>query len=741
MKKSLLFLSLITYSISSQNINGIEFKGLTQISNEIALETINLKDNSKYTLPEIDKAIKKFYSFNYFNDISVSNIDNKLVFNFVEKPFIAKLEITGYKNREDEINFLFQTMGLQKGTMYTPQKIESAKKQLLVNLEREGYIHSTIEIDVETLSDTSVKVTFNVNKGMEVIIDKISYKGLKAFDISEVESVIANKEEDCCFTWFFGQNDGELDLEQLKYDSLRIKDLYLQNGFLDAQVTPAFSKIDFNINRAEIEYSIIEGKQYKVNDILIYMDKDLVDVESIYPQLYLEKSKIFNINKLRKDQNFIKSLIADKGYAYTKVNYDIKANKEDNTVTIIYNIISNEKVYIDDVIISGNNRTLDRVIRRNIYLAPNDLYNLTDIKASKNKLKRTGFFESIEIKEEQISKNRMILSVVVTEAPTGNFILGGGYGSYDGFLINASISDKNIFGSGLDLGLSLDHSNKKDTFEISLKNPAIRDSIYNGNINIYQKESLIENNDINSNYGDETTTTTGLSVGVGRLIGRDTRIGVSYSIDNIKENYELNNTYETKYTTSAITPYISFNNTDDYYTPRAGMIASSSLKIAGIGGDARYLLSSSSFKYFYSLDKALDKDWILRYKTNVKMLQDTGNIPDGTTFYMGGTSSVRGYQSYAFQPDDNAEPYGRTWTNTFEMSFPLVKSAKMRWALFYDYGMIGENSFNDISKSGYGALVSWLSPVGPLQFIFSRPINPDEDDKTSHFEFNLGGKF
>jgi len=145
-----------------------------------------------------------------------------LVFNFVEKPFIAKLEITGYKNREDEINFLFQTMGLQKGTMYTPQKIESAKKQLLVNLEREGYIHSIVEIDVETLSDTSVKVTFNVNKGMEVIIDKISYKGLKAFDISEVESVIANKEEDCCFTWFFGRHNGEMNFPVLIADGVQV---------------------------------------------------------------------------------------------------------------------------------------------------------------------------------------------------------------------------------------------------------------------------------------------------------------------------------------------------------------------------------------------------------------------------------------------------------------------------------------------------------------------------------------
>lgn len=741
MKKILLLLSIASYSMSSENINDIKFQGLTQISNEIALETLKFNTKSNYSLSEINEAIKKFYAFNYFNNIWTTEENNILTFHFVEKPFIAKLNMKGYKTRDEELQVLYSSMGLKKGTMYTPKKLENAKKALLLALEREGHINSIVETSIENISPTSVAINFEVNKGTAITITNISYKGIKSLDISDVEAVVSNKETDCCFTWFFGRNDGEMNFEQLSYDSHRIRDLYLQNGYLDVKVTPAFSKVDFNTNTASIEYTIVEGEQYKINETIIYLDESIAKVENIYPDLKLEKGDIFNIAKLRKDQELIKTIVANKGYAYTTVNYDMKVNKSNHTVDLVYNIIEGEKVYIDDVIISGNSRTLDRVIRRNIYLAPKDLYNLSDLKDSKNKLKRTGFFESVDIKEERISSTSMRLLVSVKEAPTGNFIIGGGYGSYDGFMINASINDKNIFGSGLNLGFSVDHSSKRDTFDISLINPSINDSIYSGSVNLYSKESVIDNTDTTSTEGDETTNTNGFSLGIGRSIGRYTRAGATYSLEQTNITYELDPTLDNSYVTSSITPYISYITTDDYYTPRSGISAKTSLKIAGLGGDAKYMLSSTSFRYFYSLDKAIDKDWIIRYKTNLKVIQDNGDLPDGISFSMGGTSSVRGYESYAFYAQDDEEAYKKTWTNNIEISFPLIPSAKMRWGLFYDYGMIGANSFNDISRSGTGALVEWISPVGPLQFIFSEALDAEEGDKTSSFEFSLGSKF
>ena len=740
--KLLLSTLLLGISLNASNIaKDIKFEGLTQISPKIANEVLNIKKGNSYTESEINKAIKSFYKFNYFKDIEVFNKNNILVFKFTEKPFIINLTMTGYKTREDDLKAIYTSISIAKGNMFTPAKLQRSKKLLLEQLKLEGYVHSVVEIDVEKVNDKSVAITYNVNKGDEIIIKKINYVGAYTLDNDLLEDNVANKEEDLV-SWWFGQSEGVMQFSQLQYDSLRIKDTYFKNGYLDVKIKPAFSLVDFNTNSAQVDYVIDEGKQYKVNKVLLYLNEDIVSKKDITENLKLIHGKIFNISKLRKDIKFIKTKIADKGYAFTKVSYDIRKNRKNNTADIIINAIEGEKVYINDVIIKNNSRTLDRVIRRDVYLAPKDLYNLTDFIDSKNQLNRTGFFTSVDIKQKKVSKNLIDLIVDVKEAPTGNLVFGGGYGSYDGWMLNASINDKNIFGSGIDLGLSFEHSSKKDTASIAILNPALNDSIYNGSFKIYKKSSVIDA-DSNSTAGDEQTDTVGLSLGVGRSLNRNTRIGATYALEREDLSYNKNTSLNARYITSSITPYINFNNTDSYYVPRSGFKIGGSSKFAGIKGDAHYVENYAYAKFFFGFEDYIDYDAIFRFKTTYSVLNDLGNIK-GKSFYLGGPSSLRGYKTYAFQPSDkDNHPYKVRTTNTVEMSFPLMPKAKMRWALFADLGMIGENSFTEIKKAGYGVSINWYSPVGPIQFIFSRAYKPTESekDKTSNFEFSLGNTF
>jgi outer membrane protein insertion porin family len=163
-----------TVVLGTQTFNDIQFDGLTQISKNIALESLEFTKDSVDD-KKIDEAIKRFYKFNYFNDIWVTDDNKVLTFHFKEKPFIAKLKMSGYKNREDDQKMLFDAMEIHKGNMYTPKKINKAKKILLLALAQEGYVNSVVEVNVETLSDTSVVVTFDVNKGEPIIIKNIKY--------------------------------------------------------------------------------------------------------------------------------------------------------------------------------------------------------------------------------------------------------------------------------------------------------------------------------------------------------------------------------------------------------------------------------------------------------------------------------------------------------------------------------------------------------------------------------------
>ena len=750
MKNKVVLLSLAcATALSATTIKSIEYKDVNKISPQILDETLNMKVGDQLDENKLNDAVVNFYKQGYFEDIKVVNEDGNLKLMFKEKPSIASIDIKGYKSRAEDIETLKTAIRLKKGSMYTEKRIKEAKEKLLSMLETEGYINSVVETEVEKINEQSLKVTFKVNKGDEIIIKRANYHGADNLEQDDFDTVTANKEIEFA-SWWFGQNDGEVKIDQLKYDARRINDLYYEKGYLDAQVKEPFLDIDFASNQAKLDFFITEGEKYTTNDIKIFLDSSIVDPATIYPELKLIVGNTFNIKKLRADQDYIKTQVANQGYAFAEVKFDLKKNEAERKVDVVYSVIPGKKVYINDVKISGNTRTLDRVIRRDVYLAPGDLYNLTDFKDSTNKLKRSRFFEDVQIEEKRVSDTKLDIVVKVTEAPTGSLMLGGGYGSYDKLMVNGSISDVNMFGSGLALGLSADLSANSNRFELSLKNPAIRDSNYNGEVEIHSTET-----EINRDTYDSTIDTKGFSVALGREVVRNLYAGARYRLDFISEDYDyasdfvydssLGELYESQdYVSSSITPYLNYDNTDDFYFPREGYRAGVSAEYAGVGGDSKYIKPSAYLKYFYSLEDLTELDWVLRLKTQMKILIDNGQINQGDSLYLGGPKTLRGYKSYAFPANETGyktDPYKNLWANSAEMSFPLIPSAKMRWGMFYDYGMIGQDTFNDIERSGAGLLLEWISPMGPLQLIFSRALDDEPGDDTSSFEFSLGASF
>ncbi|OCL85066.1 Outer membrane protein assembly factor BamA precursor [Arcobacter porcinus] len=746
MKKFIILFIFIASSLNATVIKSIEYVGSSRISDQSLSEIIDIKVDEVLDENKLNDALKKFYSFYYFEDIYIELIDGNIKFIFKEKPSIAKVDIKGYKTRAEEKDAIKKIIKLNKGSMYSPKKVKEAKKILLEILEQEGYINSVVEVDIEKLNDNSISIVINVNKGDEIIIKEQNFYGAKKLNVEHFNTVLANREQQW-FSWWFGRSNGELKIDQLKYDSRRVNDLYYEKGFLDAIVKEPYMSIDFASNQAKMSFFISEGETYTVNDIKIFADASIVDIDKLHANLKIEKNDIFNIAKLRKDQEYIKTQIANKGYAYAEVMFDLKKDEQTHKVDVIFNAIPGKKVYINDVKISGNSRTLDRVIRRNVLLAPKELYNLTDINDSKNRLKRTGFFENVILEEKRVSEDKMDLLVKVTEAPTGSLMLGGGYGSYDKFMINGSISDSNIFGSGLRLALSADISKRSNVYELSLSNPAIYDSDYNGSITAFRRDY-----EIRKRMYDEKLRSKGFSLGIGKEIFRNTYLGATYSIDFIEETYSNYNSivhvekrYEDQdYINSSITPYINFDNTNDYYFPTSGVRANFSVEYAGVGGDSKYIKPSANIRYFYSLEDLLDLDWVFRLKTQARVIIDNGQINQGDSLYLGGPRTLRGYKSYAFPVNKDGykmPPSKKMWSNSAEISFPLIPSAKMRWGAFIDYAMIGQNNFDDYTRAGTGILLEWISPMGPLQLIFAKPLMKEDGDETSSFEFSIGATF
>ncbi|HIP41534.1 MAG TPA: outer membrane protein assembly factor BamA, partial [Campylobacterales bacterium] len=453
--KKILPLSLTLSSLLfSQTITSIEYKGLLHLSEDVATEISGVHVGDEFDINKIDKSLKNFYKQGYFSDIYVSTTaKGGLVYNFKEKSIISKLVMNGYSSDEEQES-LFIQMGLNKGDTYDIKKIEKAKKRLIKKIESEGYYDTVVEITTEPKVD-SIALTFEVNKGEKIYIQNIKFAGANQIGIDELEDALANQEEDI-MGWLPGLNNGVAHMDQLDYDAFRAKDVYMKNGYLDATISDPLMRVDSGSYLADVTYQIDEGQQYRVDSIDIRGLVEGLDRDKIKNELSLLKGKIFNIEKLRKDMAYIQEEVANLGYAYAKVAPNFNKNEANGLVDIQYSIRAGNKVTIKDVIISGNYATKDRVIRRDIYLAPGDMFSLTDLKDSKKALGRRGYFEKIDIEQQRIDETHMNLLVKVKETATGSIQAGGGYGSFQGFMVNASLSDRNIMGSGINASLGFD---------------------------------------------------------------------------------------------------------------------------------------------------------------------------------------------------------------------------------------------------------------------------------------------
>lgn len=791
----------LCFSFAEEMIKEVRYDGLVYMSDLLAQEVTGIQKNQPLDDKKLDKAILELYSQGYFRDVYATFDDGILTFHFVEKPRVASIEIKGY-GTEQEREGLYKQIGVKKGDVFDDQRLEKAKEILQTVLEVHGYYGTTIQLIKTELSENVYAIIFDVNRGDNIYITKAIYDGRKALSVSDVESLSANKERQF-MGWMWGRNNGKLHLQELEYDSMRIQDVYMRHGFLDAKVSAPFLDANFSNFTAHLYYKIDEGRQYTVSDVEVDIDDEVESVSKLKKISRVKVGKIFNIEDLRMDAQLLKQAIADYGHAFAVVSPDLDKNEKEGTVKVIYRIQVGQKVHIGDVIVTGNTRTGDRIIRREILLGPGDTYSLTKILASENALRRLGFFENVKIDQKRTSEHSMDLIVNVSEGRTGELQFGMGYGSYGGLMINGTVSERNLFGTGHNASiyanistgsglsyLGIKNAGRSFSGNITLSNPRLFDSYYSASVNIYATYS------INYQYVQQNG---GFGVSIGKLLTNTLRVGLGYDLNILKTSHFTSPLYERYYAssnrivgsfdvggrpievrglwkkdytlpiTSSITPSLSFDNTDDYYFPKNGFIASTYLQFNGLGGDVYNTKVYAKFAAYYHFKRMIGLDLIGRYKVQGGYLfryNPEGFLPINTTFYLGGVTTVRGFRSGSITPKDQFGLWvggDGIFTNAVELSYGLLEKAKLRISAWFDYGLLSYRVYEGKSKNlanykNYGILgtgesaitwraavglaLEWVSPMGPIVLVFPiKRFNQQPGDLISNFEFTMGTRF
>ena len=577
-------------------------------------------------------------------------------------------------------------------------------------------------------------------KAKKIEIKAVKFVGVKHVPVDELKKVIVNKRSS-----LFGliSTNGKYNPGELKGDTMRIRDVYYQHGYLDARIGRPKVSINPTTSEATVTYSVREGLPYKTSSVHILKHRG-VNVSALTAKLKLRSGNTFNVQTLRDDIRTMTLAIGDKGYPFARIQPRFRKNSRNKTIAVVYSVIPGARGTINNIHIHGNTKTKESVIRSYLPLAPGDPYKISDLIEAQDALGRTGFFDSATIRPVRARGNKVDLDVNVKEAKTGQIMGAAGYDSLEGLFVEGSFSEKNLFGSGISAGISGSWSKLKKNGTLSFDDPRVAGTMFGLYGGLFLTNTL---DDKGHTYGYDKKERGGY-LGLRRKLTRELSASIDYNYDDVHYThiYDTNKTYTYEdYIKSSIGLSLTYNNTDNYYVPRRGIYAKARIEYAGIGSGnnlAKYLKSSVKFAAYYGLQDQIGYDLILRYKMRANYIHDLGFVPEAERLHIGGYyNGVRGYRSASITPTYDNHGGMMSMVNSVEASFSLSKKNKIRLTAFADYGMIGNKKLNEVVKKSVGAQIEWRSPVGDVNFVFAKAIGADKRDKKSSFEFTIGKEF
>ncbi|ETR70178.1 MAG: outer membrane protein [Candidatus Magnetoglobus multicellularis str. Araruama] len=568
-----------------------------------------------------------------------------------------------------------------------------------------------------------------------------------------MEKLMANQEKGF---WSFFTSSGNLDSEKLQHDVMRLQNHYHNNGYIDARIGEP--QVVIKKTRIEITIKVEEGKKYQVGDIDITGDL-ILPKDKLFELLKIKSNEIYKREIIREDLTFLSDLYGNGGYAFADIYPKIKKHDETSTVHITYHVDQGEQVHFDRIMITGNTKTRDKVIRRRLRIYEQGLYSGVGIKRSINELKRLDFFEDVQVDTQKgIHPNTMDVKVEVKEKPTGMFSFGGGYSSVENAFVVGSISQRNLFGRGQILEAKAQLGGSTNQFNISFTEPWLFDMPLSFGVDLFNWTREYDEYDKDSKGG---------GVRFGYPIFRNTRGYISYRYDR-GEIYNIEfdapstiAALEGVNETSSSTVSIHYDTTDHPFNPTRGMDHSFSVEYAGgiLGGDIGFT------KYRLKMSKYFPLFWytvgLIHAEAGYVKERSDEIIPDYELFHLGGINSLRGFEWEDLSPEEeiilsyNADGSknviktkvgGNKYVQfNIEYIIPILRQHGLVGLIFYDTGSVQKDNyriqFDELRESaGYG--FRWFSPMGPIRLEYGYILDPQGDESTSgRWEFSMGTMF
>ena len=762
----LLFSLFFSIQASANPINKINFIGLNFHSENALLEIIPIKVGQNFSSTVSDKIIETFFDTGYFEDIQISKVDNELSIFFNENPYIKYFDInidTGsglaawLKNEKElltkeVINGYLETNKLSSGDIYTNKKLT----EFIASIENEfieaGYFNVTIELKKNLDLQNKIGVTLNITQGIKATIGSFNISSNDKFTEKELLKFFQIGEADISLINFFTNKDRYSE-SALTEGINSMTNFYFDLGYLDFRILNLDSSLSDNKEKIFINIEISEGIQYKLGDVSFNGDLGGFALNELNDVMSMNNGDIFNRNLIINDIQSLTDLFADKGYAFVDVN-PITSEFLDS-VNVDFEISLNKKVYINRISISGNTRTQDEVIRREIIISEGGLYSRSALRDSLLKLRRIGYFSDVQISTSEVDgfPDKIDISFIVEETQTGAISFSVSHSNNYGISVGAGIQEKNIFGSGNTLNADLKVSESFNKVSFYFMNPNYNDSGHSISLGAFRSE--ISDDDVTNNSYEIDSS--GFTFGYGVPLTKDTRINsqIEYSKNKIKcgslfstSGYESSQCATSKKDEFKLRINWSENTLNNYLYPTKGRTNDLALGVSLPLGDYRYYNLSAS----HSSYSAINENITLKLTGSFDLAKGYSGkkLPFYKRYFGGGSGSVRGFGNKTLGPSyPNGKAKGGEISllgsaNLITPAFFFEDNDKMRLSAFIDSGNIYEKSSNfklgDLRMSA-GLGFAYLSPIGAIGVYVATPILKKSSDVIDDFGFTLGTGF
>jgi outer membrane protein insertion porin family len=711
-------------------------EGNRRVQEAVILNRVQTRIGAPFTPSTLSEDLRTIFGLGFFDDVQAKVEDFeggvKVTLVVIERPFVRDVEFIG--NKKIETSALQDQIDIKLGSVYNPVEVRKAQAKLQDYYEQSGYFEVQVTPEVERLAGGDVKVMFKINEGRRITIERIVIEGNQQLSDREIKKALATQERE----YFILR--GKLQRQKLDEDVERILGFYNDHGHIQARVDGYDIAVDREKARVTVTFSVVEGPQYRVDQVLI-QGVTLFPEEEVRRVLQVKAGDVYSRSKIRQSVGAVVDLYSSIGRAAADVVPRSETFPGTARVNLTFAIAEGPEVYVERINISGNLRSQDKILRREIPMAEGDLFTLQKLQRARRRLINLGYFETVDVSTAPGSdRNRIIVDIRVTERPTGIFSIGGGFSSVDNLIGTIDLAQRNFLGRGWEATLRIRVGGTTQQGILSFTEPWLFDRPLSAGFDLFNLRRIYDDYDYDSLGGNLRMSHpfaeywrwhTGYRLTSDEI--SDLAEGVSAAL---QEEEGVN-------VTSLVSGALTRDSRDSILAPTRGGHTSLGLEFAGLGGDSQFVKTVGTTSYFQPI-------WlghVLSGRLEVGAGWGWGGeeFPLFERFYLGGPNSFRGVKFREISPvDETGTRIGGTseLLGTVEYIIPLPFG--FRLAAFFDIGNVygfGTSFDPTDTREAAGGGVRWISPFGPIRIDYGVLLDRKSGEDFGAVHFSVGSPF